>query len=342
MKSQCIAVPKKKGEEARKALLKRGLLIRNLNVARDDDFIYFPICSEEKNVLGYDVLERDFITLDERSKTYKDVINVPKELRDSLPSSFDVIGKVAIIKLPDELLDYKEAVGEAILKANKSIETVAVDAGIDGEVRVRKLKVVAGKNELYTIHKEYGMDLEIDPSKVYFSPRLATEHWRIAQMVGEGEVVIDMFCGVGPFSILIAKHRKPSKVYAVDVNEDAIYYLKKNIERNKAPNVVPLHGDSKVLVPELESADRIIMNLPFSSFEFLPVALSNIKKNGIIHYYEVLGHDKKDDRIEDILRVANGQGIELVSLFDKAVHTYSPDSDLFCFDLKAVRGKGVV
>ena len=250
-----------------------------------------------------------------------------------------MIGKIAIIKLPEELMPYKEAVGKAILKANKSIETVANDEGVKGEERIRLLEIMAGKNQLATVHKEYGIELELDLSRVYFSPRLATEHWRVAQMVKEGEVVIDMFCGAGPFSILIAKNSRPKTVYAVDINEDAIHYLRRNIERNKVSNIKAMQGDSKEIVPELESAHRIIMNLPFSAYEFLWAALTNIKDKSIIHYYEVLGQEEKEKRIHDIMDIAGSQGIEIVILGERQVHTYSPDSSLYCLDLEIIRGK---
>jgi tRNA (guanine37-N1)-methyltransferase len=343
MKSHCIAVPTRKGEEVRKALLEKGMLRKNLGIARDDEFVYIPILdTKEKKVLGFEIIERDFRELQKRSKNYKDIVEVPEDVRASLPSSFDVIGRVAIIKLPDELLIYKQEIGEAILKANKSIETVVIDTGVEGKERVRRLEIIAGKMNTQTIHKEYGIELEMDPSKVYFSPRLATEHWRIAQMVENDEVVLDMFCGVGPFSILIAKHLNPKKIYALDVNEDAIRYLKRNIERNKISNVTALHGDSKVLVPNLESADRIIMNLPFSAFEILPIAFSNVKNNGIIHFYEVLSDEKKDDRFVEIVRIAEGQGVRITRLGDRAVHTYSPGSSLYCFDLKVDKDESLV
>lgn len=338
MKSHCIAIPSQKGEEARKALLEKGLLRKDLAIARDDKFIYIPITEgEEKKVIDYEVIERDFRVLNKRSRNYKDLVEVPDEIQASLPSSFDMVGKVAIVKLTDDLLSFKKEIGEAILKMNKSIETVAIDAGVEGEERIRQLEVVAGKMKTETIHKEYGIELEIDLSKVYFSPRLATEHWRIAQMVKEDEIIIDMFCGVGPFSILIARHRNPKKVYALDVNDVAIHYLKRNIERNKLSNISPLHGNSKVLISNLESADRIIMNLPFGSYEFLAVALSNVKNNGKIHYYEVLNNDEKDARFEEIVKAAIDLGIRITKSGERAVHTYSRDSRLYCFDLKVER-----
>lgn len=336
----CIAVPLHKGEEVRQALLEKELLQTDLTIIRDEEFIYMPInIKTEKKILGYVVAEKDFEKRDKTVSNYKEILDIPHEFQSLLPTSFDVIGGLAIIKLPDELMGYKENIGEAILKANKSIETIALDSGVESEERVRKLEIIVGKKVTETIHKEYGIELEIDPSLVYFSPRLATERWRVAQMVKEGEIVIDMFCGVGPFSILIAKHRKPKKIYSIDINENAIHYLNKNISRNKVSNVESLHGDSAVLVPNLEKADRIIMNLPHSSFEFLKIALSNIKSRGIIHYYEILGHDNIEERKKDIFGIAEKHGVRFDVQDEIEVHTYSPNSSLYCLDLMAKYGE---
>jgi tRNA (guanine37-N1)-methyltransferase len=344
MKSLCIAVPKEKGEEIRKALLDNGLLNRELAIERDDEVLYFPIISDEneKAVLGYELIEKEFQQLERETKSYKELLDIPEELKSRLPTSFDIVGKVAIIKLEDELITHKEAIGKALLSANKSIETVALDRGVVGEARIRDLEIVAGKRSTETIHKEYGIELEIDPSKVYFSPRLATEHWRLAETVEDGEIVIDMFCGIGPFSVLIAKHRNPKKIYAIDINEEAISYLKRNIKRNKVSDIESHIGDSKALVPELPPSDRIIMNLPHSAFDFLSYAFSNIKNNGTIHYYEILNHNKKKERWKEIEKMASEQGIKIEKLDETEVHTYSPESSLYCFDLKVISGKGYV
>jgi tRNA (guanine37-N1)-methyltransferase len=157
-------------------------------------------------------------------------------------------------------------------------------------------------------------------------------------MVEKGEVVLDMFCGVGPFSILIAKSKDVMKVYAIDINERAIEYLKRNIESNKVKIIVPMHGDSKDMVPTLEKVDRIIMNLPHSGFDFISVAFSQIKNGGTIHYYEVLENDDKEKRFEEILGIVKDKRIELVNV--QEVHTYSPSSSLYCFDMKVEFDEG--
>jgi tRNA (guanine37-N1)-methyltransferase len=335
MNSRCIAVPLREGENIRRTLLEQGILRRDCAISRDAENIFFPISAgDEQEVLGYRVQEMDFQVLESTTKSYRDVVDLSGELRELLPSSFDVIGRIALIKIPEELMNYEKNIGEAIIEANKSIDTVAVDSGVVGEERLRQLSVVAGPADLNTIHREYGIELEVNPAKVYFSPRLATEHWRIAELVEKGEAVIDMFCGVGPFSILIAKHSYPKKVYALDINKAAIDCVGRNIERNRVVSVTAICGDSKELVPELESADRIIMNLPHSALDFLPTALSNIKHEGMIHYYEVLGHENTKSRLDDIENTSWEQGTKVKLIGEIEVHTYSPDSSLYCLDLK--------
>jgi tRNA (guanine37-N1)-methyltransferase len=340
MRSLCVAVPLKMGEEVRRTLLEKGRLRNDLILEKDEGFLYLPILDERKvdEELGYQIMERDFQVLERETRSYRELLELPDDLMELLPSSFDVIGYIAIIKFPDELQEHKKAIGEALLSANKTLKTVATDLGVEGEERIRNLRIIAGEENTETIHREHGTELITDPSKVYFSPRLATERYRISQMVGEGEIVLDMFCGVGPFSIIIAKSKDVEKVYAIDINEKAIEYLKKNIERNKAENVVPMQGDSKDIVPTLGMVDRIIMNLPHSAFEFLSIAFSRIKSGGTIHYYEVLENDDKKKRFEEILGIVKDIRIELVNL--QEVHTYSPSSSLYCFDMKVEFDEG--
>ena len=338
MNSRCIAVPLREGENIRRVLLEQGILRKDLAISKDTENIFLPVEEDGEEVLGYAVQERDFQVLESSTKSYREVVEIPGELRNHLPTSFDVIGRVAIIKIPVELHGYAKNIGEAIIAANKSVDTVAVDSGVEGEERLRQLTVVAGKGALYTVHREYGIELEVNPAGVYFSPRLATEHWRVAQRVKVHEVVIDMFCGVGPFSILIAKHSGPEKIYAIDINEAAIDFTRKNIERNKVGSITAICGDSRELVPELEPADRIIMNLPHSAYDYMSTALTNIKPGGVIHYYEVIGHDRIKGRLDDIRSISREQGVDVELEEETEVHTYSFDSSLYCLDLRIRKG----
>ncbi len=234
--------------------------------------------------------------------------------------SFDIVGDIAIVKYREDL-DLEE-IAEYILKKHKNVRNVAVDYGVQGETRVRRVELIRG-DRTETIHREFGIRIKVDISKVYFSPRLATERWRVVQDVRDGEVIYDMFAGCGPFSIMIAKYRRV-KIYASDINPYAIEYLRENIRLNKVSNVVPILGDAREVAGQIgEKVDRVIMNLPHSAYEFLPYAMSVLKKGGKINYYEIL---PKDVNLEE--RFA---GLDIQVRDVHRVHEYSPSKTLFAF-----------
>ncbi len=303
MQSPCIKVPKSDAERMKKILENRDALA-NLKWKKDGNFVIIPL---KKELQDFEICYDDF---EERRKREK-------------IGSFDIVGDIAIIKYK-EGLDY-HALAENIFDG-KSINKVAIDMGVQGKERIRKLKLIIG-DSLETVHKEYGIRLKIDLSKVYFSPRLATERWRVVQSVKDGETIFDMFAGCGPFSILIAKYRK-ARIYAIDINPYAIAYLKENIKLNKVDGITPILGDAREVSKKIK-ADRIIMNLPHSSFQFLEHAFKSAKIGGFIHYYEIL--PKKNKREKDILEKAEKMGTNVEILEKRRVHAYSPSKEMFAF-----------
>jgi tRNA (guanine37-N1)-methyltransferase len=216
---------------------------------------------------------------------------LPSHLLEILPHAIDFVGKIAIIEIPLELEEFRNTVGEALLKSHRQVKTVlAKSSAVKGVYRLRKLDVIAGDHETETMHKEYGCVFQLDLAKVFFSPRLAFEHNRVALQVRKGETVVDMFTGVGPFSIPIAKRYEETQVYAIDINPDAIFYLQKNIDLNNiGKNVTPVLGDAKQVIWEryVGIADRVIMNLPEKSIEYVRAACKTLKlEGGILHFYE--------------------------------------------------------
>ncbi len=298
--SPCARIEKKQGEQLRQHLIGLALLDKTKRIEVEGNFLFLPLIEDLKDEIKLEVLTlfnsaefttRKFETFDTQSKKLIDFLShyFNQDELTHVPRSLDVIGEIAIIEIPNEILDKEKLLAEKMLEYNKSIKSIFSKFGnVDGEYRIRQLKFLAGKNETVTIHKENGCRYELDIKKVYFSPRLSTEHARIAEMARSDELILDMFAGIGPFSILIAR-RKGSKVHAVDKNQDAIHYLKKNIELNKVENlVIPYLGDVKELVSNVikEKFDRIIMNLPGNAFEFLQTACMALKSSGgTIHLY---------------------------------------------------------
>jgi tRNA (guanine37-N1)-methyltransferase len=199
----------------------------------------------------------------------------------SLSHAIDFIGDIAVVEIPPGLEIYKKIVGETIMIAYKSVKTVlAKSSAISGVYRLRTFDIIAGEAKTETVHKEFGCIFHVDLAKAYFSPRLSYEHNRVASLVIKGKTVVDMFAGVGAFSILIAKQQRDVQVYAIDVNPDAFQFLKKNVAVNRAGSVVmPILGDAREIVNSKLTgiADRVIMNLPETAIEYVDVACGAIK-----------------------------------------------------------------
>jgi len=216
-------------------------------------------------------------------------------------SSFDIIGDIAIVKHNN--VQNPEDIAKQILSIHRNIKAVFTPVTkIAGDFRVRELRLLVGENRTWTIHKESGCTFKVDIEKCYFSPRLSFEHTRIATLVGPGEVVVNMFAGVGCFSVIIAKKQQQNKVYSIDVNPVAFECMKQNVKLNCVfDKVVPLLGDAKDIIEAnlQDVADRVLMPLPEKALEYLPVALSALKRSGgRIHFYDFQHALGKQDPLE--------------------------------------------
>ncbi|MEK6979914.1 MAG: class I SAM-dependent methyltransferase family protein [Thermoproteota archaeon] len=215
-----------------------------------------------------------------------------------LISSFDQIGDIIIVKIPDSLLTKKKLIGETLLNEVKIAKSVFYQASaVEGDFRTRNLEILAGEDKTETEYKEFGCKFTVDVENAFFSPRLSTERERIANLVQDGEIVVNMFAGVGMFSIMIAK-KKRCTVYSIDINPVATKLCEKNIISNKiVGNIISINGDaSRVIQEQLENkSDRTLMLLPERSDEFLESAINATKSGGVIHYYSHIHADKKSN-----------------------------------------------
>ncbi len=227
----------------------------------------------------------------------------PKEEFGKVYSSFDVIGDIAIIKIPPSNTAKSKKIAKQIIAVHHNIKTVFTPAApISGDYRVRALGLLAGENKTITTHKESCCSFRVDVEKTYFSPRLSFEHKRVACLVNPCETVVNMFAGVGCFSIVIAKTVNPVKVYSIDVNPVAVECMKENVKLNHVEDsVFPIIGDAKKVIAAnlLGVADRVLMPLPEKALEYLPCALSALKPSGgWIHYYDFQHAPGKEKPVE--------------------------------------------
>ncbi|MDE1831944.1 MAG: class I SAM-dependent methyltransferase family protein [Thaumarchaeota archaeon] len=216
---------------------------------------------------------------------------------EELYGAFDQIGNIIILRVPDSLLSKRKIIGEVLLDKVKTAKSVYYQSSpVEGDYRIRKLELLAGDDKTETEYKEHGCRFKVDVEKAFFSPRLSTERERIAEIVEDGETIINMFGGVGMFSIVAAKKKK-CHVYNIDINPDAARLCSENILLNKLKGTVEsIEGDASRVIEEKlhDVGDRILMLLPERSDEFLESAIKAAKKKAVIHYYCHTHAEKKD------------------------------------------------
>jgi tRNA (guanine37-N1)-methyltransferase len=171
----------------------------------------------------------------------------------------------------------------------------------------------------------------------YFSPRLSTEHDRVANLISADEVIMDLFTGIGPFALLCAKRHKV-QVYAIDINEQAIRCLEKSLSLNRLQGkVVPIVGNARQIIAEQlqHKADRIIMNLPHDAFAYLDVAVTALKHTGgFIHYYGITTAEKPLESLcATVITQLKEMGVKVQVVNTRIVRPAAPHEDMVVLDL---------
>ncbi|MGH9924475.1 MAG: class I SAM-dependent methyltransferase [Nitrososphaeraceae archaeon] len=221
-----------------------------------------------------------------------------------LTSSFDVIGSIVILKIPETLVDRRQLIANAILDNIKLARSVYLQTSpVIGDHRTRRLELIAGDDCPITFYKEYGCRFKVDVEQTYFSPRLSTERFRIASLTFEDEVVTNMFAGVGTFSIIICKYRNVKKVYNVDINRAAHELSIYNSRLNKMEEKIESFcGDAKEVIRSHINgkSNRVLMPLPEKARNFVSDAVACLKEEqGMIHYFQHVRADSKKSAVEN-------------------------------------------
>lgn len=203
----------------------------------------------------------------------------------------EFIGDIALIRTPLDMDPFDlRPLAQELIKRIPYVKSVwAAIPGVKGEYRIREHVWLAGEERSVTIYKEHGCSFKVDITRAYISPSLNYEHIRVARLVSQNETIVNMFAGVGLFSIIIAKHAKPFRVYSIDINPHAYQLMVENVKLNKVENtVIPLLGDAKEIVEKhlLNTADRVLMPYPELALSYLIYALRSLKSGrGWIHVY---------------------------------------------------------
>lgn len=325
MRSLGVKVPARQAEEVRRRLREGGLLRDDMRVRHEGADIVFPVTGAPSDLRPATF---DFEARPSRPRDYTDLL--PEGMAPDAPRAFDVLGDIVIVKVPPALWDQRADIGEA-LRAFHDARAVFHDHGVQGEFRTRNLERIAGESGTRTTVSENGFRIAIDPARAYFSPRLADERARLVALAQPGERVIDLFGGVAPLGIQLA--RKGCQVVSVDLNPAAVELAAANVAANHV-ELELVQGDAREVGPGLDPADRVVMNLPHAARDFLDVALPLVKPGGMLHHHEILQKaliDARREALADELALM-GRNAHVTNI--RHVRDYSAAEAHYAIDLR--------
>lgn len=275
-----LRVERHRAEGALRALRREGALDTRRKILRAGSFVDIPVLREPPPGLG-ELLATAGEPVERPPNPFELVRRraaIPEGLRALLPRKWERYGRVLVLRLPEALMQWKREVAEAYARA-LGVESVLLDrGGVHGSLRVPSMEHVWGAGT-ETVHIENGIKYSFDAARIMFSSGNIAERMRIGRVVERGERVVDMFAGIGYFSLPMAVHGRAGKVWACELNPVAFEYLCRNVRLNRAGAVVePLFGDCRQVAPE-GVADRVVMG-HFDATRYLPKALGVLKEEG--------------------------------------------------------------
>lgn len=323
MRRPCVRVERTRGEETRRLLDEIDLRDGRYEIESDADHVYIPVTDADVAAVEFEVIECEV----ERRDTH----TMPDDLLDFSPT-YERLGDLVLMQEDDP--SRARAAAKAFIESDLPVVSVLNRASaVAGERRVPAWELLAG-TETETVYREFGAEFLVDPTRAYFSPRLATERQRVIKQIEPGEQVFDMFAGVGPFTIRAAL--AGATVVAVDINPDAIEYCRENVRRNEVDDqVTVIEGDVREVVDEYPGwADRVIMNLPHSADTFLDAAHTVAGDACIIHYYDIQPDTSPFAPGEAVLSDVFEDTYDISFRDRRVVRSYAPGQVNVCIDVE--------
>jgi tRNA (guanine37-N1)-methyltransferase len=336
MSVPCVRAEREAGERVRARLAAADLVDSGHEIVADDGWLFIPVVDVGAVPGEFEVVYREVPA--------RETQTMPADVLGFEPS-YERLGDLVIVDEddPGRARDLAEAIIESALPVRAVLNRASK---IQGEKRVREWEVLvdttsddreSGRGPTETVHREFGCEFALDLATVYFSPRLATERHRVAEQVTADERVFDMFAGVGPYAVPIA--RRGAEVVATDINETAIGYLRENAERNGVgERVTATCGDVRDVAIDYEGwADRVVMNLPHSADEFLETAVALAGESCLLHYYDIQSEADPYGPGERAIRAAAEPACEVSVETRRTVRSYAPHEHNVVLDVRLER-----
>jgi tRNA wybutosine-synthesizing protein 2 len=308
-------------ESVRQKLISLSALDKSRKLLKKDGFIEIPV-NENFITNEFTLIEQDNPEYYLQEKTVFNDLDIPESERKLLPRGWQILGDIIIVTLDEKMMSHKAHIGKSLLSFYPGCKTVLLDRGISGQMRQPDREIIAGEDTTETIHKENGCLFKLDAMQVMFSQGNLAEKKRMSKL-GKDETVVDMFAGIGYFSIPMAVHAKPRKIISIEINPVSFGYLKENIALNRARNIIePIAGDCAKVTPR-RIANRVIMGY-FDGQEYLETGINALLPGGILHYHEAVPEaieSRPADLIIDVSRKI-GRNVEITG--QRRIKKYAP------------------
>ncbi|MCK4265878.1 MAG: class I SAM-dependent methyltransferase family protein [Thermoplasmata archaeon] len=339
-----LRVERTRTEEARLIVSEGGILDKHHRIVEEGDFVEIPLLRAPGTELWDELLKLGAELIDEHTyawretfkRPFKDILNaidLPEEKKELLPRRWELLGGVVILKVHPQLELHMDVIARTYASVLNACTVLRDTGGIQGEYREPQMDTLLG-DATVTTHVENGVRYQLDTARLMFSSGNIDERIRMAAICKDGEVVVDMFAGIGYFSLPMAVHSGPSRIFAYDINPLAYGFLVKNVELNNVGTIiVPNHSDC--LDAEEGVADRVVMGYVGTTHEYLPKALRILRKEGTVHYHETCPDRLLRDRpLDRITEAAGGEGKTCDILNVKTIKSYAPGVSHVVLDVK--------
>ncbi|MEI8003841.1 MAG: class I SAM-dependent methyltransferase family protein [Methanothrix sp.] len=317
-----VIAKKKDANAALKRIVYLGVFDRGRKVIKRQSHVEIPVI---RSVSGCEhVVQEDPAFYKKKPDLFHALQGkIPEECVHLIPRGWFLLGEVIIVKIHPDLTPYEHHIGQALLDYYPRCCTVLADEGIFGPFREPVRRIIVG-NKTQTVHKENRVIFNLDASLVMFSPGNLTERIRMS-LLGKGEYVVDMFAGIGYFTLPMAVHSRPRKIMAIELNPNAYHYLCQNIRQNHVEEiVVPVLGDCAKVTPE-GVADRVVMGMVQVTDQYLQKGIAALRPGGILHYHQTIATRMYPAAaIRDVTQAAAALGCRAEILNCVLVKKYSP------------------
>jgi tRNA (guanine37-N1)-methyltransferase len=335
-----LKVPVVHAQEVKHYLMEHDLLDKRYRMTRSEDSLIFPVVREFTLPFEF---EAEFLTADGQERpqygslrdALKSILTV--EEYDALRASYDIVGSIAIIEIPDLLIPKEKIIADKLMEVNKTVKTVLKKmGGHDGVYRTQQMSCISGVDTRETIVVENGVKLKVNVETAYYSIRMATERKRILQMITPGEKVLCLFSGIGPYPVVFSVYSEASEIVGIEINPAGHELAVENVAKNRCTNVRLWCGDAHDIIPKLASSgqrfDRVTMPLPHTADDFLPDVMTVAKQGTVIHFYTFLEEGAFNKSIQIMRTICERNGFSLARYDVTKVGQHAPRIWRICLD----------